>query len=459
MTECNTKTRLDFHPKLPVELQFSAPDISTDGGLLLLRQAEDEVRVCELLAALMPDERDPKRVKHTRREQVEQRVFQIAMGYEDCNDAHWLRHSPLWKTIAHLLPDDEQGLSSQPTLSRFENAVDDETVETMHYALMATFVKDLPQDIEHLILDLDSTAVEGHGSQQELFFNAYHDAHIFHPLVIIDGDTGQLISAVLRPGNVGDARDAEVHLEKLIGLIKALRPGCAVCVRGDAGFATPALYECLERLDAIHGEVFYLFGISKNAVLLREMEEAMQRVREADPEGSRDVRQFRSFMYRAKSWKKKRYIIGKAERTKDKDNPRFLVTNLTGFSERVLYGAYCMRAVCELHIDELKNHLGADRMSCSDFIANSFRLILYQAAYRLMWHLREKLRRWAEHPSGRGLGKRLASMAKARFSTLRLRILKLAVIVKRSARRIFIQGPAQFAFADIFLRLLDPVPG
>lgn len=257
MTQCNTKTRLDFHPKFPVDIEFSAPDISSDGGLLLLRQAEDSIGVCEMLAGLVPDRRDARRIRHHRVEQMEQRVFQICMGYEDCNDATWLRKSPLWKTVMGLTPESEEGLSSQPTLSRFENSVDEQTVEVMHFALMADFVRRLPEDIECLVLDLDSSAVEGFGEQQELFYNGFHDAHIFHPLMIIDGESGQLITAMLRPGNVGDARDADKVLEKLIVLIKVLRPNCAVCVRADAGFASPALYDCLEFFDDLYGGVTF----------------------------------------------------------------------------------------------------------------------------------------------------------------------------------------------------------
>lgn len=455
MTQCNTKTRLDFHPKLPVDVEFSAADISSDGGLLLLRQAEDQIGVCKMLAALVPDKRDARRIQHRRIEQMEQRVFQICMGYEDCNDAIWLRNSPLWKTTLGLEPKDKNGLSSQPTLSRFENAVDEKTIELMHLALMADFVRRLPQDIETLVLDLDSSAVEGHGRQQELFFNAHHDAHIFHPLMVIDGASGQLITAILRPGNVGDGRDADKVLETLIVLIKVLRPGCAVCVRADAGFASPTLYECLEFFDEIYGEVYYLFGISKNSRLNDELKVFTERVRETDPQGNRPLQQFTSFEYQAHSWSRARRIIGKAERTGNKDNPRYLVTNLSGFSPRTFYRAYCMRGNCELRIDELKNHLGGRKLSCSDFVANSFRLILNVAAYRLMWHLKERL---LEAAAQKPCSRKLRALAKARFETLRLRLLKVGVFVTQSVRRILIRGPRVFSYADVFGYLLRAPP-
>ena len=456
MTQCNTKTRLDCHPKFPIDVEFSAEDISSDGGLLLLRQAEDQIGVCELLAALVPDKRDARRIRHQRIEQMEQRVFQICMGYEDCNDATWLRKSPLWKTMLGLTPKDDGGLSSQPTLSRFENAVDEQTIEWMHLALMADFVRRLPEDIETLVLDLDSSAVEGHGKQQELFYNGFHDAHIFHPLMVIDGESGQLVTAMLRPGNVGDARDANTVLETLIVLIKVLRPGCAVCVRADSGFASPTLYECLEFFDELYGEVYYLFGISKNSRLNDELEVFIDRVRDNDPQGSRALQQFTSFAYQANSWSRERKIIGKAERTGDKDNPRYLVTNLSGFSDRAYYRAYCMRANCELRIDEIKNHLGARKLSCSDFVANSFRMILNIAAYRLMWHLKDRLRALA---AKKPTSKKLRALCKARFETLRLRLLKIGVFVKQSVRRILIRGPRTFAHIDTFGQLLRAPPG
>ena len=459
MTQCNTKTRLDFHPKFPVDIEFSAPDISSDGGLLLLRQAEDSIGVCEMLAGLVPDGRDATRIRHHRVEQMEQRVFQICMGYEDCNDANWLRKSPLWKTVMGLTPESEEGLSSQPTLSRFENSVDEQTVEVMHFALMADFVRRLPEDIECLVLDLDSSAVEGFGEQQELFYNGFHDAHIFHPLMIIDGESGQLITAMLRPGNVGDARDADKVLEKLIVLIKVLRPNCAVCVRADAGFASPALYDCLEFFDDLYGGVYYLFGISKNSRLKTELSALTESVREHDPGGNRPLRQFTTFDYQAGSWPHERMIAGKAERTGDKDNPRFLVTNLTGFSGRVLYEAYCMRANCELRIDELKHHLAGHKLSCTNFIANSFRLLLNVAAYRLMWQIQRTLKELAaQQKANAPLRRKLTALCRARFDTIRLRLLKVGFLIKQSARRVFIQGSQTFPQADVFCKMLATPP-
>ena len=457
MTQCNTKTRLDFHSKFPVDLEFSADDISSDGGLLLLRRAEDELEVCKMLAALVPDERDVRRTRHHRVEQMEQRVFQICMGYEDCNDATWLRNGPLWKTALGRTPNDDHGLSSQPTLSRFENAVDKKTIEWMQLALMTDFVRRLPEDIETLVLDLDSSAVEGHGRQQHLYFNGFHDAHIFHPLMVIDGESGQLITAMLRPGNVGDAHDADQVLETLIVLIKVLRPGCAVCVRADAGFASPTLYQCLEFFDDMYGEVYYLFGISKNSRLNGQLERLTESVRQADPEGHRTLQQFTSFEYQAHSWSTARTIIAKAERTGDKDNPRYVVTNLPQVSDRVLYRAYCQRGNCELRIDELKNHLGARKLSCSEFVANSFRLILNVAAYRLMWHLKERLRDLAATKPR--CSKNLLALCKARFETLRLRLLKVGVFVTQSVRRILIRGSRIFDHRDIFSQLLRAPPG
>ncbi len=452
MTQCNTKTGLDFHPKLPVEVEFSVEDISSDGGLLLLRQVEDRLRICEVLAACVPDDRDPARVQHTRQEQIEQRVFQICMGYEDCNDASWLRNDPIWKTALGLSPAVEQGLSSQPTLCRLENAVDEESLRQMHLTLIAEFVRGLPEDIECLVLDLDSTAVEGHGQQQQLAFNGFHDAHIFHPLVLIDGESGEVITATLRAGNVGDARNADEQLAMFLAFLKALRPDCAVCVRADAGFASPWLYRCLEELNERYGEVYYLFGIPKNSRLNAELQSFTDRVRDHDPSGQHRMQQITTFEYKARSWEHPRQIIGKAERTGDKDNPRYLVTNLSGFSGRLLYRAYCQRGNCELRIGELKNHLSARRLSCQEFVANAFRLLLNVAAFRVMSDLRARLRRAAETTP------QLRSLAKARINTIRLRLLKVGVIVRQTARRIWIRGPRTFGLATVFTQLLRGPP-
>jgi hypothetical protein len=215
MTDCIPKTSLDFHLDHRVVVAFDAPEISSDAGWLLLRQIDDRVRLTEWFAELVPDERDPERTEHPRREQVRQRIYQIAMAYEDCNDADDLRHDKVLKTACDLSPQDDTGLSSQPTLSRFENSADMGTVVKLIKAFEDSYVASLPKDTEAIVIDVDGTADPTHGAQQLSMFNKFYDQHMYFPLPFFDGD-GRLITALLRPGNVHDCRGVKYVLARII---------------------------------------------------------------------------------------------------------------------------------------------------------------------------------------------------------------------------------------------------
>jgi hypothetical protein len=440
MTECIAQEDLPFHPKLPVVIRFDAPDISSDGGVLLLREVDERLGLTAAMAACLPDERDPTRVVHSRPEQVRQRTFQIALGYEDCNDADSLRLDPLLKTACDRTPKDPIDLSSQPTLSRLENAPDGRALGRLFRVLERTYVASLRPETQEIILDIDATDDATHGQQQLSFFNAYFDHHIYHPLLIFDGD-GQLITALLRPGNVHASRGAKGLLRRLIRKIRKRCPEALIVVRGDSGFCVPRILNEFERLDQHLGGIDYLLGIPKNAVLLRHLEPEMELAKELHEKRVEKVVRYTSFSYAAKSWPHSRHVVGKAEYSFSGRNPRFVVTSLCEFPPDVLYQAYCRRGQCENRIKDLKNALIADRLSCSSFKANFFRLLLHAAAYRLMFALRQALAPFSK------------TLHKAQFDTLRLRLLKVAAEVTESTRRILVRLPKAFPFAEVFCQL------
>jgi hypothetical protein len=436
MTECSAQLLLGFHRQLPVRLDFDAPEISSDGGLLLLRQMDDRLGLTAGFAACLDDARDPGRVLHNRHEQSRQRIFQIALGYEDCNDADTLRFDPLLKTVCERTPNDALGLSSQPTLSRFENAPDGVTLRRLVGWLERSYVEALPAGTEVVVLDIDATDDQTHGAQQLSFFHGFYDHHIYHPLMLYDAETGQLISTLLRPGNTHASRGAIGLLRRLIRRLRGRFPQVQIVVRGDAGFAMPRLMEELERL-----RVDYLFGIAKNRVLRRLAEPAMEWAAELFALSRAPVRRFAGFEYAARSWPHSRYIVAKAEHGTLGANPRFVVTTLRGFDPETLYHAYIQRGLCEHWIKDFKNALQADRLSCSSFAANFFRLLLHAAAYRLL----HALRRQAAQVS--------SELGRAQFDTLRLRLLKVAALVSQSLRRIWVRLPRAFPFAHLFAHL------
>lgn len=435
--QCSAQTSLSFHPDLPVVLQFDAPEISSNGGATLLRQVDDALGLTTEFAAHLPDERDPSRVVHSRHEQLRQRVYQIVLGYPDCNDADRLRLDPLLNTVCDRSPKDRRGLSSQPTLSRLENSVDRTTLRRLFRCLEDTYVQSLDPETEVVILDIDATDDPTHGHQQLSFFHGFYDQHMFHPLLVFDGESGQLITAVLRAGNTHASRGARAILRRLIRKIRRRCRHAAIVVRGDSGFCVPKVINELERLDAELGDIDYLVGIARNKVLERllggTMEEAKRR-----QVGRQQVILYTDFSYAAKTWPHERRVIGKADYSWRGPNPRFVLTSLLQFPAEVLYRAYCERGQCENYIKDFKNALLGDRLSCSRFEANFFRLILHTIAYRLMHALRRQAGRVSE------------TLGRAQFDTLRLRLLRVAAIVKQSTRRILVRLPAAFPEIQAF---------
>jgi hypothetical protein len=442
MTQCTprpTQLALDFHCELPVVVTFDAPQTSSDGGAVLLRQVDDCLGLSGWMAQLLPDRRDPVKTQHSVQELLRQRIYQIALGYEDCNDADWLRHDPALKTACDLLPFDGGALSSQPTLSRLENSVSMRVVTQLARAFIDRWVTALPDETDVVILDIDATDDETHGGQQLSFFHGYYDHHMYHPLLLFDGTGGELITAILRPGNTHAGRGAARLLRRVIRAIKRRFPAAQVVVRGDAGFSLPQVMNELERLAAEFGDVDYLLGLAKNDVLLRLAAPVMEAAREEQRHSGGTVKLFSSFLYATKeTWPQPRRVVVKAEYADKGANPRFVVTSLEGVRPDWLYHAYIQRGAAENWIKDLKNALAADRLSCCRFAANAFRLLLHSAAYVLMHALRAHL---APHAP---------RLATAQFDTLRLRLLKVAAFVSRSARRILIRLPQVFPCAAAF---------
>ncbi len=439
MTECVAQIALNFYREKPVEVSFDAPEISSDGGAVLLRQVDDQLGLSHWFAAALPDERDRSKVDHDRLEQVRQRLYQIALGYEDCNDADTLRHDPLLQTVCDRQLE-EGALSSQPSLSRFENAAGWRSIRSLLEQFEQRWVESLPADTEVVVLDIDTTDDLTHGAQQLSFFHGYYDHHIYHPLLIFDGD-GQLVTAILRPGNTHAARGAGSVLERLIRRIKTRLPQAQIVVRGDAGFGIARLLEHLERLDQELGGIAYLFGIAKNPALLAKAECGMQSAAQQFAQRSDHVREFWDLEHAAQTWSRRRRVILKAEHTSKGPNPRFVVTSIEQIDARHLYEAYCQRGQCENLIKDLKNALKADRLSCSRFVTNFLRLLLHAAAYRLMLALR------------RAAAALHSEVGVQQFDTIRLRVLKVAALVRHSVRRIVVQLPRAFTAAALFRAL------
>jgi DDE family transposase len=395
---------------LPLAATFDGGRLTSDGGLPWLAEAEAALGLCAAFAAAIPEWRHGA-VQHSLATLVRQRVFQIACGYEDQDDADTLRHDPLLKLVCGRLPDSGAGLASQPTFSRLENAVTRQACYRLAATVVELYVRERGRAGRpaRLVLDLDSTDDPTHGQQEGTAYHAHYRQHMYHPLLLFDGETGQLITAVVRPGNAHASRGVVTVLKRLVPALRERWPGIPIELRADGGFAAPAVYPFCERAG-----LGYTIGLPSNARLARLaaplLAEAQQRqAASADP-ATTTVRLAGETAYRADSWGRERRVIYKAEALPEGPNVRFAVTSRPD-APLALYDWYVDRGEMEGWIKGLKNACRADRLSCHRFVANQFRLLLHAAAYWLL----DTLRRWLT----------AAGVARMQLDTLRLTLLKI----------------------------------
>jgi len=384
-----TWTRFQTHDApLDLEAAFDGGRLTSDGGLAWLAEVDRELGLCEEIAGDVPEWRGPS-VSHSLVTLVRQRVYQIAAGYEDQNDANELRFDPLLKLVLGRLPDTDPDLASQPTLSRLENAPGARDCLRIARALAELYVRERGKEgaPSRVLLDLDSTDDPTHGEQEGSRYHGYYGQHMYHPLLVFDGETNQLVAAVLRPGNSHAGRGAVAVLKRVVGRLREAWPEVEVEIRADAGFALPAVYEWCEREG-----VDYTIGLIPNPRLEALARPLLERAeRESEDRAGEKARLVADAPYRAGSWDRPRRVVYKAEAMEKGRNTRFVVTSHRGGEPRELYDWYVRRGEAEGWIKDFKRALKADRLSCCRFWANQFRLLLHAAAYWLLDALRAKL--------------------------------------------------------------------
>ena len=410
---------------------FDGGNITSDGGSLLLRELDQRYAVTQRIADCLHDPRDPERITHELISIVRQRVMSIALGYEDANDASKLRHDPAIMMAAEKLPECQEGLASQPTLSRFENEPSAKQLHELSQSLFGLYLTTHPRQRSVIVLDIDSTDDPTHGRQQLSLFHGFYDQHMYHPLLVFDGISGFPLAAVLRPGNAHAAHRAPALLKRLIKRLKKAYPGTPILLRADAGFAVPAIYKLCEQEG-----VLYTIGLITNDRLRSKSAALLAKAQQQFHLSGEKQRLFTSFAHRAGSWHRYRRVIAKVECMVQGDNQRFVVTNIAA-DPQILYDTiYVQRGEAENRIKELKLYLKADRLSCHRFAANQFRLLLHTYAYCLMWLLRQHLQ-----------GTELAT---ASFETLRLKLLKIGARVKQSCRRVCVYFASSYPYKELF---------
>lgn len=435
-TVCHTQLSFANLDSKSVVAAFDGGKITSDGGCPLLREIDERVGVIDAVNHALIDPRDPAKIRHQQFDLLRQRVLAIALGYEDCNDHDTLRFDPALKTAVGRAPDSAADLASQPTFSRLENRVDARQLIRLSEQLLEGYITAHPGQRQLIVLDIDSTDDATHGRQQMSLFHGYYDQHMYHPLLVFDGVTGYPLAAVLRPGNSHAAKGAVGILRRLLRRLQNAYPEATILLRADGGFASPAIYQLLERL-----QVRYTIGLITNDRLKGHVANLIAETAQAHAASGEKQREFTSFRYRAGSWTMARRVIAKVEQLHQGTNTRFVVTNLCFETPQQIYdGLYVGRGDAENRIKELKLHLKADRTSCHAFTANQFRLLLHTFAFVLMWHLRQA-----------AAGTELAT---ATFETLRLRLLKVGARVQETVRRVVLHMASSYPYQRLFATVL-----
>ena len=434
-----------------VVARFDLPDVSTDGGLVLFKALDTELGLTERLAACLDDARTPGKVQHQTLELLRQRLFGLACGYADCNDAARLADDAIHKLLLERDPLAGPALASQPTLSRFENAVGRRELLAMGHVLAETVIEHHRRRLKgratRITIDLDPTDDPTHGQQEFTFFNGHYDTWCYLPVVAtvtFNAEAEQYaVAAILRPGNAPASRGAGGLLRRVIRQLRATFHSPTIRVRLDGGFATPTVFAFLEA-----EQVEYVVGMPSNPRLEKRARRLMGKARMRSKATGRTERLYGETRYAARTWKRRRRVIIKAEVVRHpgrdpKNNPRFVVTNLPDAPQAVYEEIYCRRGDVENRLKELHHGLEMDRTSCSRFLANQFRVLLSLAAYLLFQELQRRARGTA--------------CADAQVTTLRERLIKLAVWVERSVRRIVLHLPASFPWLRTWRQLARAV--
>ncbi|OOG23936.1 IS1380 family transposase [Thioalkalivibrio denitrificans] len=434
MTEC-TQESFDFPAcqRRRVEARFEGGEITSDGGVLLLRQADRRLGLSEAMAKVLEDARRRASCRHTLLNLVRQRLYALALGYEDLNDHQQLREDLALQTAVER----DTPLAGASTLCRWENQADRLAAWRLHEVLLEQFIASFRRTPKRLILDFDATDDAVHGRQQGRSFHGYYDRYCFLPLYVFCDK--QLLVSYLRPSRIDAAKHAWAVLALLVKRLRQNWPKVRIVLRADSGFCRWKMLRWCERHN-----VDYLVGIARNERLTAQARPFLDAAEQAFQTSGRKQRRFHVMYYAAKSWDRRRRIIVKAEHSAQGSNPRYLVTNLKAKPQYLYDRLYCARGEMENRIKEQQLDLFADRTSCHAWWANQFRLLLSSLAYTLL----EAIRRLALK------GTQLAS---AYVGTIRLKLLKIGAVITRNTRRVrFLLSsayPYQRLFAHVAAKL------
>lgn len=435
MPKKEPKDTLFYHNKKAVNLDFTAEAVSSDGGVLLLSKIERKHKLIKSFSSLIPDNRNQFFIVHSYEKQLQQRIFMMAQGYEDCNDSQYLRDDPVLDTLL------DKGVCSQPTLSRFENHMDRRTIYKLSEWWISKYVESLNPENNEIIIDVDATDDPTHGNQQLSMFHGHYWQWMYQELLFLDGKTGQLILPVLLPGTTHPSKPFTSILKRIVEKIRDRFPDLTIIIRTDAGFSSPSFYELAEKY-----KLKFCIGLSANEVLKKQISSKVKYVEQKYlKEKKKHQIITKPFMYKADSWDKKQKTYAKVESTGIGMNVRYFISNLEGLTGKQIYfDFYVLRGeTCENRIKEIKNMCFSDRLSCESYWANSFRLMISCLVYEFFRIIKQLI------------GKTSHNHAKTwMIHNIRLFLLKVGAIVIERVRSIRFRFSRAFAQQKLFREII-----
>ena len=433
MTNCTPKP-LNFSPLSgkKIEGNFAGGCITSDAGGLLLREVDKKFNLLSPFGALMQDQRNQSYVNHSVTEMLKQRVYAIALGYEDVNDHDQLRHDLAFQTMVGR----QVNLASSSTLCRFENSATREDCVALSKQIVEQFIASKKSPPEELILDFDPTDNRIYGQQEGRHYHGYYKNYCFLPLYVFCGD--ELLVSYLRPCNIDGAKHAGAILKLLVKRLREAWPNVNIIFRGDCAFARKRILYWCE-----NNNVEYIVGMPGNKRLKAEVSDLTTQAEQQFKTSGEVQKLFVDLFYSADSWDKKRRVVCKAEYNEHGSNTRFILTTDHQLDPEALYNdQYCMRGDMENKLKQMKLDLESDRLSCTGFIANQFRILLSGLAYILIHRLREN-------------GLKGTTFAKAYCQTIRLKLLKVGAVITKNTRRVCCYFSSHYTHQHLFTNILE----
>lgn len=416
--------------KKKVEVRFSLEETSNDGGLLLLREVENQVGIIDRLTNCIFDHRHQGYVKHSIKSMLSQRVMQIAAGYEDANDCNALKDDGILK----ICSGQQESLATQPTMCRLENQPGKKDLYQMAKAFVDNFIASYESAPGIIIIDSDDTDSLTYGQQELALFNTYYGDSCYMPLHIYEGISGKLITTILKPGRRSKSIDVFAIHKRIIAYLRSCWPQTMIILRGDSHFCSKELMDWTHELKNIE----FITGLTGNSVLNQCAKVTEESARREYEKYGKPVKRYHNFQYKANSWTYSERVVVKVEVNSMGTNVRFIVSSLKDIRSKALYEqGYCARGAAELRIKDHKTYLLSDRMSCSSFLANQFRLFLHSAAYVLIHTLQNEVLAGTE-------------FCKATMKTIQLKVIKVAARVKVLKTKIQIDLPLSFHSKWVF---------